>query len=129
MAKRRGCQYPFDMKLVPLDWLQPYLDNPNYAHIDCEAEAEQFRDRNLARGEVYKDWQAAFRMWMRNALKWNPTEATGPYKAPQPTREQLVRERAGQIASDIRLGLRNADGSLKEKFQFMEKPSLKLVGR
>ena len=34
-------------------------------------EAEQFRDRALAKGERYLDWDAAFRTWLRNAKKFD----------------------------------------------------------
>lgn len=35
--------------------------------LDCGREAEQFADRNKAKGERYIDWNAAFRTWLRNA--------------------------------------------------------------
>lgn len=33
-------------------------------------ELEQFRDHHIARGTVMKDWDAAFRTWLRNAVKY-----------------------------------------------------------
>ena len=35
--------------------------------IHCSA---QFRDRNRATGQTYRDWDAAFRTWLRNEAKW-----------------------------------------------------------
>ena len=34
-------------------------------------ETENFVDHHLAKGNVFSDWQAAWRKWMRNAKKWN----------------------------------------------------------
>lgn len=55
----------------------PYPDSWSYsdAHkelarelrVDLKSEAEHFRDWALAKGSVYKDWNAAFRNWLRNA--------------------------------------------------------------
>lgn len=54
---------------IPDDW------SPTEAHremavrlsVDCDEEAEKFRDHWLAKGEAKKDWDAAFRNWLRNA--------------------------------------------------------------
>lgn len=35
-----------------------------------ERELAQFRDRAVAEGKTYRDWQAAFRTWIANAEKW-----------------------------------------------------------
>jgi hypothetical protein len=42
--------------------------NPN---LDVEEEFEKFRDYHLAKGSKFKDWEAAFRTWVRNTVKWN----------------------------------------------------------
>lgn len=38
--------------------------------LDVHAECAAFRDRNLATGATYIDWDAAFRTWLRNAAKF-----------------------------------------------------------
>jgi uncharacterized protein YdaU (DUF1376 family) len=34
-------------------------------------EVAAFRDHHTAKGSVFKDWQAAFRTWLRNSLRFN----------------------------------------------------------
>jgi hypothetical protein len=51
--------------------------------LDLTAEVEHFRDHATANGVTRKDWDAAFRMWLRNSAKWgkssrNPNRSTGP---------------------------------------------------
>ncbi|MDN5963022.1 hypothetical protein [Acidipropionibacterium jensenii] len=38
--------------------------------LDVEWEADQFRSKALAKGWVYKDWDAAFRNWLGNSAKY-----------------------------------------------------------
>jgi hypothetical protein len=38
--------------------------------VDLKLEAVQFRDHHAAKGSTYKDWDAAFRTWLRNAVKF-----------------------------------------------------------
>lgn len=38
--------------------------------LNVHAELAAFKDRNLATGATYSDWQAAFRNWLRNAVKF-----------------------------------------------------------
>lgn len=67
---------------IPKDW------KPNEQHTklarelglsDSEArmELDLFRDRVLALGTTYKDWDAAFRNWLRNSLKYGPRSRSG----------------------------------------------------
>ncbi len=57
---------------LPADWI------PNAAHdtfatansLDLNHERESFRDHQAAKGLVYADHDAAFRTWMRNAVKF-----------------------------------------------------------
>lgn len=44
-----------------------------------ERELDQFKDRAVAKGETYKDWQAAFRTWIRNADKYRG-QGNGSYR-------------------------------------------------
>jgi len=43
-----------------------------YPGLDLESELEAFRDHHLSKGSSFKDWDAAFRTWARNASKWLP---------------------------------------------------------
>lgn len=45
--------------------------------IDLQAELANFLDHHTARGTVFKDWQAAFRTWLRNAVKFGQRGAGG----------------------------------------------------
>ena len=38
--------------------------------VDADDEAERFRDFHTAKGSVMKDWEAAFRTWLRNANRF-----------------------------------------------------------
>jgi len=46
-----------------------------------ERELAQFKDRATARGETYRDWQAAFRTWIGNADKWRRERGNGTHAA------------------------------------------------
>ena len=43
-----------------------------YPGLDLDSELEAFIDHHLSKGSSFKDWDAAFRTWCRNALKWRP---------------------------------------------------------
>lgn len=51
------------------------------AGIDPMSEFEAFKDFHLSKGSVFRDWPAAWRTWIRNAIKFNrgktPTEPQG----------------------------------------------------
>ncbi len=53
--------------------------------LDLTSETEQFRDYHTAKGSVMKDWDAAFRTWLRNAKKWQRASFGGGSK-PEPKR-------------------------------------------
>lgn len=40
--------------------------------VDLSVEAAQFADFHQAKGSKFKDWDAAFRTWLRNAKKYQP---------------------------------------------------------
>ena len=91
----------------PNDW------TPNDTHraiavernVDLDAELVKMRDWALAKGEVKKDWDAAFRNWLRRATPtakpkpivkqapWKPDDSL-PIATPQEAREglRMVRE-------------------------------------
>jgi hypothetical protein len=39
--------------------------------LNPHKELAAFRDHHTAKGSVFKDWQAAFRNWLRNSLRFN----------------------------------------------------------
>lgn len=45
--------------------------------VDLRAETEQFCDYHRAKGDRMKDWTAAWRTWMRNAVKFSRTRPAG----------------------------------------------------
>jgi hypothetical protein len=59
--------------LIPVDWI------PNDKHIEScinqglmvDDISEHFRDHHTAKGSKMSDWDAAFRTWIRNAVKFN----------------------------------------------------------
>lgn len=63
-AKRRG--------KIPGDWKprQEERQSADAKGLDCDAEADQFRDHHTAKGEPMADWDAAFRTWLRNAVRF-----------------------------------------------------------
>jgi hypothetical protein len=38
--------------------------------LNLEAETEKFLDHHRSKGNLFKDWPAAWRKWMRNAAEW-----------------------------------------------------------
>lgn len=44
--------------------------------VNLQAELANFLDHHTARGTVFKDWQAAFRTWLRNAVKFGQRAST-----------------------------------------------------
>lgn len=48
-----------------------YFRNNGKPHINARSEAERFRDFKLADGKTHKDWDAAWRTWCRNAIKFD----------------------------------------------------------
>lgn len=70
---------------IPENWV------PNEANVDhalsknltyeeIQNEADQFRDYHLARGTTFKDWNAGWRTWVANAIKYRNRGMAG--KAP-----------------------------------------------
>lgn len=62
---------------LPNDW-SPRSEEREKAvglGVDCDFEAEQFRDHHAAKGSRLSDWNAAFRTWLRNARKFADRDA------------------------------------------------------
>jgi hypothetical protein len=62
----RGSQYPDG-------WMPKELHVALAAvhDLDVDVEADQFEDFHRAKGSVFKDWDAAFRTWLRNSAKYS----------------------------------------------------------
>lgn len=42
----------------------------NFSHEEINHEADRFRDHHLAKGSVFKDWDAAWRTWIANSIQF-----------------------------------------------------------
>lgn len=64
-ARKRATQ-------LPDDWSpnERHRDMATQDMLDLDREAQQFKDHALANGKTYKDWDAAFRTWLTNSVKW-----------------------------------------------------------
>ncbi len=49
----------------------------NFSDEEIRNEADQFRDHHHARGTTFKDWDAAWRTWLRNARKFGDRSMAG----------------------------------------------------
>ena len=57
---------------LPSTW-KPTQQHAAFAatnRLNIEIESEQFKDHHRAKGSTMKDWDAAFRTWLRNAVKF-----------------------------------------------------------
>jgi len=52
--------------------------------LSLDRELEQFTDYHDSKGSTFKDWDAAFRTWLRNAAKWGQSKRN-PYSKQQET--------------------------------------------
>jgi hypothetical protein len=67
-------------KVVPLSRPSSFPDGFNFNEraeemakgrgLNVHQEFAAFRDHHVAKGSVFKDWDAAFRTWLRNAVKF-----------------------------------------------------------
>lgn len=74
---------------LPADW-QPREQERQSAQdkgLDCDAEAEHFRDFHAAKGEPHLDWHAAFRTWLKNAVKFANRNRQGSLQVAAPIRK------------------------------------------
>jgi hypothetical protein len=99
-AKRR--------RQLPEDWKPPSVEGFSFFEIDREV--PQFRDYHAAKGSVMKDWDAAFRTWMRNSRKFggkakgNGNIVAGSFRKelpPEPARAPRTAEEQAAIDAKI----------------------------
>jgi hypothetical protein len=75
-----GAARPARATQLPTDW-KPNDKHREFAadnRINLAAEVDQFADHHRAKGSTMKDWDAAFRTWLRNAVKWRKEEPAKP---------------------------------------------------
>ena len=65
---KRACQLPDGW--MPSGHLIEWAGE-KHPTVDADAEFLQFQDFHIAKGSKFKDWDAAFRTWVRNAEKFN----------------------------------------------------------
>ena len=73
---------------IPPDW-KPRDEERTSARekgLDCDAEAAHFLDHHTAKGEPHLDWHAAFRNWLRNAVKFSKQNRQGSLLGTKPAR-------------------------------------------
>lgn len=68
---RRGISLPDDWEPCLTPASQRIVDGWPPGRLDDEL--AKFRDYAADKGRTSKDWQAAFRTWITNSEKWNPT--------------------------------------------------------
>jgi hypothetical protein len=75
---------------IPADWQPREQERQSAASkgLDCDSEAEHFRDHHTAKGEPMLDWDAAFRTWLKNAVKFGRAKQQGSFLN-APTRAPL----------------------------------------
>ncbi len=91
-GKNRGCQLPGSWK--PNDQHRAMCES---LALDVETLVGEFTDHHRARGTVFKDWDAGFRTWIRNAAKYR--SGKGRPADPRPTYCDSIRD-AGRAALD-----------------------------
>ncbi len=60
---------------LPEEWKAPHVEG--FSSFEIQKEIPQFRDYHTAKGSVMKDWDAAFRTWMRNSRKFGGKAPVG----------------------------------------------------
>ena len=82
---------------MPTDW-QPSVEiqdtfSQKWPSLSFFAELEAFTDHHTAKGSTFKDWDAAFRSWCRNAVKWQtPSQRKAETPTPGPGKREWVRD-------------------------------------
>ena len=79
VARKRATQRPSDWKPN-----QKHIAMAAQLELNLDNELEQFTDYHDAKGSAFKDWDASFRSWLRNAAKWGKSRRN-PYGKQQET--------------------------------------------
>jgi hypothetical protein len=67
------------------------------AGISVKDEIAKFRDHAAANGKTQLDWQAAFRTWARNAVKWSAQRQSPSYQPKYQSAADKQREQANRM--------------------------------
>ncbi|NIQ92409.1 MAG: hypothetical protein GWN93_26890 [Deltaproteobacteria bacterium] len=76
-ALKKRTQLPNDFEVT--QDMKAWADT--YGIADINAETENFRDYHVAKGSVFKDWNAAWRTWMRNSKRFSNGKASNGCEA------------------------------------------------
>ncbi len=106
--KKRRSRLP-DGWVLPMEWGQ-YALTKGLAESVVRREAENFADHHRARGSTMLDWQAAWRTWVRNAIRFEEERnASRPRAHSQQTRKphwEVMAERAEQERKIVQISER-----------------------
>lgn len=71
---------PARKRHIPADWMphEKHAAKATRLELDLALEVENFRNYDLAKGPVWKDFDAAFTIWLNNAAKWGGSKRN-PY--------------------------------------------------
>lgn len=72
----RGQQLPDPFELTPERMVM--ATSKGLSTLKAREEFEHFKDHHLARATVFKDWDAAWRTWIRNSIKFSARGGGGP---------------------------------------------------
>ena len=70
MAKRRGALTSVPEDFVVMPHMFKWAAQQGLEQDVVVKETAKFLDRNRAKGELYVDWEAAWRNWMRNVIEY-----------------------------------------------------------
>ncbi len=71
----KGAKIPKTFEPILTDTAKGIVSSWPQGRLDREL--DKFRDHHTAKGSVMKDWQAAFRTWLRNADEWGVRNGNG----------------------------------------------------
>lgn len=89
------------------DSLREWGERERFTMEQLQYQVPQFIDHHTSEGTTKKDWDAAFRTWMRNARQWNRLD-------PRPTVTQMPNGRASPVTSTA---LRRLEESRRQEGQ------------
>ena len=77
---------PARKRHIPADWApnEKHIAKATRLELDLPIEVENFRNYDLAKGPVWKDFNAAFTIWLNNAAKWGNSKRN-PYSRQEET--------------------------------------------